>query len=133
MRMLILSMTALAGACAPTPREAAQIQAREATEQEGLANALAGRVAGKPVDCVNQFQSRGVKAFGATILYTAGNGVIYRNETSGGCGNLGRDVLVTRTPSTSLCRGDIAQTVDLVARFPTGSCSFGEFVPYRKP
>ena len=29
--------------------------------------------------------------------------------------------------------GDIARTFDQASRFPTGSCSFGDFVPYRKP
>ena len=136
MRIASLSMPALlvaVAACTPTPREQAQIDLRLATQQQKLDTALAGRVAGPPTTCLNQFSQRQVSSYGSTFLYRVNNGTIYRTETNGGCGDLDRNILVTRTPSGQLCSGDIATTIDRVSRFPTGSCSFGEFVPYRKP
>ena len=51
-----------------------------------------------------------------------------------GCRDVGRgNILVTRTPTTQLCRGDIATTVDSTSRIQTGACSFGDFIPYRRP
>jgi hypothetical protein len=52
----------------------------------------------------------------------------------GGCGNLGGGyTLVTKTYGTAeLCRGDIAQVVDLQSHFTVGSCVFGDFIPYAK-
>lgn len=132
MRNLILSLLVLTAGCAATPREIAASQARDASDQEKLGKALAGLTPGKPVTCIDQIRTRQVAGYGPTILYTVNNGLIYRSDTAGGCSNVGRDVLVTRTISGQLCRGDIAQTVDSSSRFPTGSCSFGDFIPYRK-
>ena len=57
-----------------------------------------------------------------------------RTDTNGGCFGLRRgDAIVTRTYTGQLCRGDILQTVDLVSRIPSGSCTFGAFTHYRKP
>ncbi len=137
MRCLILPMTALAAAtaaCTPTPMETARAAASAATQQEKLAKELAGLVPGKPVNCISQFQSQQVSSYGPTILYKVSGSLIYRSETAGGCGSIGRgDILVTRTSSGQLCSGDIARTINAASRFPTGSCSFGDFVPYRKP
>jgi hypothetical protein len=42
------------------------------------------------------------------------------------------NALVTRTTETRLCRGDIAQVVDVASRTTLGSCSFGDFTPYTR-
>lgn len=74
-------------------------------------------------------------AYGPTIVYTLSPRLKYVSETQGGCETIGQrgrnDILVTRTTTGQLCAGDIAQTVDRVSGFFTGSCSFGPFVPYR--
>ena len=70
-----------------------------------------------------------------TIAFRNGPGSVYINHMQGGgCLNIdsGRNTLVTRTPGPNLCRGDIAQIVDLGAHIPVGSCVFGDFVPYRR-
>ena len=125
-------LLAATAACTPTPREQAQIDQRAVRQQQRLQAALAGRTPGPPTNCIADFGQKQVTSYGATFVYRVANGTLYRTETNGGCGDLERNILVTRTPSTQLCRGDIATTIDSASRFPSGSCSFGEFVPYRK-
>ena len=130
--LLLPAMTL--GACTQTQAEVERAQVREVGVQEKLAKELAGLVPGKPETCISQFPQKQSSGYGATILYRVNSGLVYRSDTVGGCEGIARgDILVTRTPSGQLCRGDIAQTFDQASRFPTGSCSFGDFVPYRKP
>jgi hypothetical protein len=70
-----------------------------------------------------------------TIAFRQGSSRVYVNHMQGGCTNLGgSNALVTKTFGTAqLCRGDIAQVVDLQNHFTVGSCVFGDFVPYTKP
>jgi hypothetical protein len=131
---LLMLPAALFGACTQTQADVERAQVREADVQEKLAKELAGLVPGKPVSCINQFPQKQSSGYGATILYRASGNLVYRSDTVGGCEGIARgDVLVTQTPTGQLCRGDIARTFDQASRFPTGSCSFGAFVPYRKP
>ncbi len=137
MRMRILSLLllpALVSGCAQTPAQLQRAEVRDADVQQKLSKALAGLVPGKPESCISQFPQKQSAGYGATILYRASSRLIYRSDTVGGCEGIGRgDILVTRTSTGQLCRGDIAQTFDQASRFPTGSCSFGDFIPYRKP
>ena len=131
---LLMLPAILLGACTQTQAEVERAQVREAGVQEKLAKELAGLVPGKPESCISQFPQKQSSGYGATILYRVNSGLVYRSDTVGGCEGIARgDILVTRTPSGQLCRGDIAQTFDQASRSPTGSCSFGDFVPYRKP
>lgn len=131
---LLMLPALLLGACTQTQAEVERAQVRDAGVQEKLAKELAGLVPGKPETCISQFPQKQSSGYGATILYRVNSGLVYRSDTVGGCEGIARgDILVTRTPSGQLCRGDIAQTFDQTSRFPTGSCSFGAFVPYRKP
>lgn len=126
---------AIAG-CAPTPAERARMQQAAATDQADLAAALRGLTPDKPTQCIGQYPTRQVNAYGPTIVYTISPRLKYVSQTAGGCEGIGQrsrgDILVTRTPTGQLCSGDIAQTVDRSSGFFTGSCSFGQFVPYRK-
>jgi len=138
MRMLVLPLlmlpAVLLGACTQTQADVERAQVRKADVQEKLAKELAGLVPGKPETCISQFPQKQSSGYGATILYRVNNGMVYRSDTYGGCEGIARgDILVTRTPSGQLCRGNIAQTFDQTSLFPTGSCSFGDFIPYRKP
>lgn len=108
---------------------------RAATAQAGLDKALAGLVPGRPQACL--YQDRAgyqTQRFGDTILYKRSRNEVYRVDTGGGCFGLSRgDAIVTETRSGQLCRGDIVRTVDLTSRIQSGSCSFGDFVPYKRP
>lgn len=134
MLSLAFLLPAIAG-CTPTPAEQARIDQRQATERADLDKALRGLTPQKPTQCIGQYQTRQVTAYGPTIVYTISPRLKYVSETQGGCETIGQrgrnDILVTRTTTGQLCAGDIAQTVDRVSGFFTGSCSFGPFVPYR--
>lgn len=133
-KSLILVPLAALAACAQTPAQTAAAAQAGAAAQVELDKQLAGLVPGKPQDCIDPRWSRQVKSYGGTILYGDLGTTKYRSDTSGGCERIGRgDVLVTRSYTGRLCRGDIARTIDPTSRFQTGSCSFAQFVPYRKP
>ena len=132
--LLILVPLAALAACAQTPAQTAAAAQAGAAAQVELDKELAGLVPGAPRNCIDPRWSRQVKSYGGTILYSDIGSTKYRGDTGGGCERIGRgDVLVTRTSTGQLCRGDIARTIDPVSRFQTGSCSFAAFVPYRKP
>ena len=132
MRFLVLPLLALAAGCA-TNEMAAQGAAREADEQARLDAVLTGYVAGEARSCVNARDLRGPTAYGERTLVFREGRTLWGNQTSGGCEDAGRDALITRQFGPQLCRGEIARTADLVSGFQSGSCSLGEFVPYRKP
>ena len=100
-----------------------------------LTEAVAGRVAGEPQSCVSLRDLDGNRSVdnGDAIIFDGRGGVIYVNRPPAGCPSLrfGR-TLVTVTPSTQLCRGEIANVVDLTSNFSHGSCGLGDFVPYRR-
>ena len=99
-----------------------------------LAKALAGRVAGKPVDCIQLQRIQSSEIFERTaILYKSGS-TWYVNRPDSGGNFLDRDdVLVTDTHSSNLCSIDIVRLLDSGSHFPSGSLGPGKFVPYTKP
>lgn len=129
MRILLSSLLVLA-ACTPTARELEQQAVADAGTQAALDRELAGLVPGQPQSCVQQRELLGMKTFGDTLVYEGRGRTRYVNRTGGGCGRANDAFLVTRTPSTQLCRGDIATAVDRTSQFPVGSCAYGDFVPY---
>ncbi|MCE7795927.1 hypothetical protein LWE61_05050 [Sphingobium sufflavum] len=109
-------------------------QAASKTPQERLARAIEGRVAGKPVDCINlrDIQSSEIIDRKA-ILYRVGR-TLYVNTPDSGANFLNNgDILVTDTHSSQLCSIDIVRLVDSSSRMPSGSVGLGKFVPYTKP
>jgi len=99
-----------------------------------FAQALKGRMAGKPVRCIQLRQIQSSEIFEKTaILYRAG-GTWYLNRPASGAAFLDRDdVLLTDTHSSDLCNVDIVRLLDSGSRFPSGSLGLGDFVPYTKP
>jgi hypothetical protein len=98
-----------------------------------LARELEGRVAGKPVDCIDLRQVRSSRIIDRTaIVYDAG-GTLYVNRPEAGRESLDHwDTLVTRTHSSRLCSIDTVNLYDTSARMQTGVVFLGDFVPYRK-
>lgn len=131
----LVALTVALAACTPTPAQQARIRQVAATNEADLAATLRGLTAGKPTQCIGQYTTRQVNAYGPTIVYTISPRLKFVSQTAGGCEGIGQrsrgDILVTRTTTGQLCSGDIAQTVDRASGFFTGSCSFGAFVPYR--
>jgi hypothetical protein len=130
--ILLIAAAAVSCTMAPPAPSPAQV----AHSQDKFAQLTAGKVAGAPLSCLPTIRSSDMVVIDdSTIGFRNGPGQVYINHMQGGgCLNLdgGRNTLVTRTPGPNLCRGDIAQVVDLGAHIPVGSCVFGDFVPYRR-
>jgi hypothetical protein len=92
-----------------------------------------GKVAGKPVSCIDtRFTKPSLSAYRDKLIYRVDRNLVYVNDTGGGCQNVARgDALVTQRFQPQACRGDIAQTVNLPTGIYSGSCALGDFVPYR--
>ena len=109
---------------------------RNLRAENKLRQALAGKVAGRAVDCLPTYRSNDMQVIDDyTILFRDGRRT-YLQAPRGGCSPIGSGhyTLVTHSYGGSgLCRGDIAQVVDLQNGFTVGSCSLNEFVPFDRP
>ena len=107
-------------------------QGRSAVADQKLANALAGRSAAAPVDCISE-RSRMQVIDDWTILFRD-RGVVYVQQPYGGCHGLSNSMSLIRHGfgTTRICRGDINNIVDVRTGCGTGACTYSEFVPYRK-
>jgi hypothetical protein len=107
-----------------------------ASDRDALQGALAGyRQSGPPVTCVDERDLRGNRSAGngAIIFEGMSSATLWVNQPAGGCPSLeGSRMLVARTPSARLCRGDIVSVVDPVAHITYGGCGLGDFTPYRR-
>jgi hypothetical protein len=119
-------------ACAATPAQIARDSADAARTQQRLDKRLAGYSPGRSSECIRPVNG-GVDIFGDTLVYRDSGSRLYKTTTTGGCFGLKReDIIVTRSFNGQLCRGDIVRTVDRTNGFPSGACSFGEFVAYSR-
>ncbi len=93
---------------------------------------LAGRTPGKPVSCIQQPQIDSSQIFDSgAILYRMKGGPDYLNDPH--CPSLKQDrSIASRTPSTSLCSGDILHVFEPVSGLDYGSCPLNDFVPYAR-
>lgn len=131
MRFLILAIAMTGLTACETTMDAPQ--QRTAKAQADFDRALAGRTAGAPMNCLPTWRSRDMTVIDdSTILFREGR-TTYVNKPLGACNGLGWGgrALVTRSIGPQLCRGDIATVVDTSSGFTVGSCSLGDFVPYR--
>lgn len=99
-----------------------------------LTKALEGRVAGKPVDCINLRDIQSSEIIDRTaILYRTNGNRLYVNRPDTGAESLYRDdILITNTWDSRLCSIDIVRLVDQGSRFEHGFVGLGAFVPYVK-
>ena len=102
-----------------------------------LAQALAGKVAGAPMTCLPNFRGNNMEVIDSdTILFHDG-GTTYVQNTNGGCyprGNTAGYALVTnQIGGGGNCRGNIARVVDTTTRTLVATCTFNDFIPYRRP
>ena len=100
-----------------------------------LSAALAGRVAGKPVDCISLRDIRSSQIIDHTaIVYDTGRGQLLVNRPRVGASSPDSDdILVTKTYGSDLCSLDTINLIDRGSRFSHGFVGLGEFVPYSKP
>ncbi len=99
-----------------------------------IEQALEGRTAGAPRSCIPEPQIDSTQTFDSgAILYRMKSGPDYLDTPPDCRGTLRRDsAIASRTPSTSLCRGDILQVFDPLTHTGYGSCALGDFVPYAR-
>jgi hypothetical protein len=129
--LLIVGAT-LAGCTAA----AQQQPMRTAKAQKQFEQLIAGKEARPPVSCLPYYNSNDMVVIDdSTVAFKVANNRVYVNHMQGGCYNVGGPyALVTKGfGGTGLCRGDIAQVVDIANRMTVGSCVFGDFTPYVKP
>lgn len=100
-----------------------------------LAKAIAGRTAGKPVDCIYLRDIRSSRIIDRTaIVYEMNNGLIYVNRPTNGASLLDwGTVMVTNTYSSQLCSIDTVKLYDTGFHMQTGWVGLGDFVPYPRP
>ena len=132
--LISFALAAAAGAAAMASATAADERrpGPYAREQIQIDKELARLKPQPQVDCIDtRFRNVSLRAIGDRLIYRESRNRIFVSDTAGGCENVARgDVLVTRQFGPRLCQGDVATTVDRVARFPTGNCMIGKFTPY---
>lgn len=104
---------------------------RPGPEQQ-LAEIVSGRIAGRPVPCINLQNVRSTRIVDRTaIVYEAFGGTLYVNRPDSGSEMLHRDsTLVNRTGSSQLCSVDIVRLFEPGMPRPVASVGLGSFVPY---
>ena len=97
-----------------------------------LAKLLEGRVAGKPVTCINAFPSDDLHVIDGTALVYGRGKTIYVNVTRNPEDIDGDDVLIVRRTGSQLCRLDNVTTVDRFSGMFSGAVFLTDFVPYTR-
>lgn len=100
-----------------------------------LAQALAGRVAGKPVNCIIASRVSGPDLLDPlNIVYRESRTRLWRNKLDEKCPLLREnDILVVERFGDQLCRYDRFQIVNRNSGFASGYCILGAFTPYDMP
>lgn len=128
---VVIAAAAL-GACSTAVQEP---QVRSPRAEAQLQQLLAGKVAGPAVSCLPHYGADDMVIIDDhTVLFRHSSKLVYRAELEGGCSRLGTGAYALKTNrfgGSGLCRGEIAELVDLQNGFSVGSCAFGDFVPYR--
>lgn len=127
---IIMGALALAGCTASSEMQAS----RQADANRELADALKGRVAGKPQDCVSTSLINGPQVIDDnTVLYRETGRVVWRNELRSSCPALDPfDTLIVEVHGSQICRNDRFRVLEAGSNIPSGYCMFGQFTPYTK-
>lgn len=131
LRTSVLTAISAAAVLAGTASVVAQQNSHPEASQK-LANALAGRTAGQPANCINERSKMQIIDDG-TIIFRDRD-IIWVQKPHGGCHGLSNGMSLIRDSfgTTRICSGDINQIIDVRTGFGTGACTYSEFVPYRK-
>ncbi|MDO7836606.1 hypothetical protein Q4610_16285 [Sphingobium sp. HBC34] len=127
--MLLPSLLLVACTGSYQPRPLTDRQAAE------LDKALAGKVAGEKVSCINRAPQTSLTVIsGNVLLYKVSRKLVYKNELIGSCSGLTYgDTMIVRSFGAQMCRGDFTTTANLQTGMQTGACALGDFIPYRTP
>jgi len=126
----------LAGASIASCTTAPPQPMRTAQNQAKYEKLIADKVAGKPLSCLPSYISTDMQVIDdSTLVFRQTPNKLYVSHMNGPCANVGNPsfTLVTKqVGGMGLCSGDIATVVDTGSGMTTGSCVFGDFVPYEK-
>lgn len=124
LRSLLIAAVTLATPAVAAHRDNPDIQ---------LQKALAGRVAGKPTNCITLSGFNSTQIIdGKAIIYRDGSRLYVNVPRSGGDTLRDDDILVIRAFGSQLCNIDMVRLIDRSSRFSRGFVSLGQFVPYTK-
>lgn len=103
--------------------------------RDPLARALAGRVAGKPVQCIDHARLAGPEIIDErTILYRENGRRTWRNDLPDQCRGLRPfSTMIVEPFGSQLCRNDRFRTIEPGSSIPTAYCRLGSFTPYDRP
>jgi hypothetical protein len=126
MRMLIAA-TLASMAIAPMASAASN------SGETALTRLVAGREAGRPVDCLTLRNVRSSRILDRTAILFESGGTLYLNRPSAGAELLAADkAIVTKSIVGQICSGEAVQLFDAASGVQSGSVFLGKFVPYRK-
>ena len=127
---LILPLTVVA-ACGQVDRTPAPLTEKQSAV---LMKEIGGKVAGKPLTCISDFNTANmIRVSDNILLYRVSGRLVYKNNLRSPCPGLARDsdIVVSEQFGSQKCRGDILRLVDRNSGMTGGVCSLGDFVPYR--
>lgn len=131
-----IAIAAVAG-CTAAPPPPPPLAALTTQQQAELNRLIGDKVAGTPQSCLPSYRAEDMRAINdRTIVFRDSPGRAWVMHPQDECNLIsgpGPYALVTRTPTTQLCRGEIAQVVDTVSGATVGSCVIGDFIPYVRP
>ncbi len=129
-RWLVAGAAALAGCSA-----AVATQDRQSRSERELAEALAGRTAGPPTDCISVNDAEGPQVIdGRTLLYRRTGRVLWRNDLESECPSLRPfSTIVIEVHGSQVCRRDLFRTIESGSPIPGAYCQLGKFTPFTKP
>ena len=133
MRNILVALTAAGLAACSTATEP---PVRSAEDQARYLKLIEGRVAGTPMSCLPSWNADDMRVIDdQTIVFGERSNRVYVANLQGPCDNVGQPgfALVTRTPTSQLCSGDIATVVQTSSGITAGSCVIGTFTPYTRP
>ncbi len=128
--------TLFLSACAYGPRDA-QRDALTPEQSLKLAKLIDGKVAQKPINCLppGYGSAANIRISDNVLAYRLGNGTVYVNNLRSSCPGLANDfdIIVAERFQSQACNGDIIRLVGRSSGIYGGSCSLGDFTPYKTP
>ena len=133
MRNILIALIAAGLAACSTSTEP---PVRSAEDQARYLQLIEGRVAGAPINCLPSWDANDMRVIDEqTIVFGERSNRVYVANLRSPCDNLGQPgyAMVTRSPSASMCSGDIVNVVQTMSGILGGSCTIGTFTPYTRP
>lgn len=128
---LFLTAVSLTSALIAIPLAPAEARSRLSPQQQ-LDKLLEGRVAGKPVSCIDTRINRDSTVIDKTAIVYGSGRTIYVNRPKHPDSLRSDVVLVTELHSTRLCSVDVVKLHERTGGWYRGFVGLSEFVPYTR-